>query len=146
MNIASFLPAVLAAPVPFVTEIMTVLAALAATTPDLAPGQGDILVSDARARLPFSASHTSNFLNHLEALSDPTLQAQVVAILLRLRSPIMGNLKPAGQDFYAAIWEQRQGPAWEARQGMSSAQYQLTFDDLVAQGFRLMRVSGYGTT
>ena len=51
-----------------------------------------------------------------------------------------------GQDFYAAIWEQRQGPAWVARHGMSSAQYQQTFDDLVAQGYRLVQVSGYSTT
>ena len=35
-----------------------------------------------RRRIP------TNFLNHLEALSDPTLQAQVVAILLRLRTPV----------------------------------------------------------
>ena len=92
MNVASFVPAVLAAPTPFITEIMTVLVALAATTPDLAPGQGDLLVSDARARLPFSASHTTNSLNHLEALSDPTLQAQVVAILSRLRRPVTSGI------------------------------------------------------
>jgi hypothetical protein len=92
MNIASFVPAVLAAPTPFVTEIMTVLVALAATTPDIAPGQGDLLVSDARSRLPFSTSHTTNFLNHLEALSDPTLQAQVVAILSRLRRPVASGV------------------------------------------------------
>jgi pimeloyl-ACP methyl ester carboxylesterase len=52
----------------------------------------------------------------------------------------------AGQDFYAAIWEQRQGPAWVARHGMSSPQYQQTFDDLVGQGYRLVQVSGYSTT
>ncbi len=49
-----------------------------------------------------------------------------------------------GQDFYAAIWEQRpSGPAWVARHGMSSANYQQTFDTLVGQGFRLIHVSGY---
>jgi hypothetical protein len=102
MNVASFLPAVLAAPAPFVTEIMTVLAALAATTPDLAPGQGDLLVSDTRARLPFSSTHTSNFLNHVEALSNPTLQAQVVAILSRLRSPVMSGIATARLSPYPA--------------------------------------------
>jgi hypothetical protein len=45
-----------------------------------------VLVADARARLPFSASHTTNPLNHAEALWDPTLQAQVVAILSLLRT------------------------------------------------------------
>jgi len=88
LNIASFVPAVLVAPPPLVTTLMTVATALAAAAPDIAPGFGDLLVADARARLPFSTSHTTNFLNHLEALSDPTLQAQVVAILLRLRTPV----------------------------------------------------------
>jgi hypothetical protein len=89
MNVASFLPAAaLASPVPFVAQIMTLLVSLAAAAPDIAPGFGDLLVSDARSRLPFSTSHTTNFLNHLEALSDPTLEAQVVAILLRLRAPV----------------------------------------------------------
>jgi hypothetical protein len=92
LNVLSFLPAVLAAPTPFVTEIIAALTALAAATPDIAPGQGDLLVSDARARLPFSASHTSNPLNHLEALSDPALQAQVIAILARLRTPVMSGV------------------------------------------------------
>jgi hypothetical protein len=49
------------------------------------------------------------------------------------------------QDFYAAIWEQRSGPAWVARHGLSSAEYQQTFDDLVGQGYRLVQVSGYST-
>jgi hypothetical protein len=94
LNILSFLPA-LALPAPFITEIITVLTLLAATTPDIAPGQGDLLVSDARSRLPFSTSHTTNFLNHLEALSDPTLQAQVVAILSRLRTSVSSGIARA---------------------------------------------------
>lgn len=94
LNIVSFLPA-LAVPAPFITEIITVLAALAAATPDIAPGQGDLFVSDARSRLPFSASHTTNFLNHLEALSDRTLQAQVVAILSRLRTSVSSGIARA---------------------------------------------------
>jgi Bacterial tandem repeat domain 1 len=49
----------------------------------------------------------------------------------------------AGQDRYAAIWEQRQGPPWEARHGMTAAQYQAEFDRLVSQGYRLVDVSGY---
>ncbi|MEI4803794.1 hypothetical protein WAZ07_21635 [Bacillus sp. FJAT-51639] len=50
-----------------------------------------------------------------------------------------------GQDYYAAIWEKRGGPAWQARHGLTSAQYQQTFNELVAQGYRLIRVSGYGS-
>jgi hypothetical protein len=74
------------ATVPPVLELATAVAALVSTTPELDGAQGDLLVTDARARLPFSASHTTNPLNHAEALWDPTLQAQVVAILSRLRT------------------------------------------------------------
>jgi CubicO group peptidase (beta-lactamase class C family) len=48
-----------------------------------------------------------------------------------------------GQARYAAIWEQAPGPAWEARHGLTAAQYQATFDSLVAQGYRLAHVAGY---
>lgn len=51
----------------------------------------------------------------------------------------MGN-----QDFYAAIWEQRQDVPWAARHGLTSAQYQQAFNDLTRQGYRLVHVSGYG--
>jgi uncharacterized protein (UPF0297 family) len=48
-----------------------------------------------------------------------------------------------GEDFYAAIWEKRSGPPWQARHGMTSAEYQQVFDDLNGQGYRLINVSGY---
>src|SRR5262245_16593702 len=47
------------------------------------------------------------------------------------------------QACYAAIWEQKVGPAWVARHGMTTAEYQNEFDNYVAQGFRLTHVSGY---
>ncbi len=48
------------------------------------------------------------------------------------------------QDRYAAIFRQIPGaPAWQARHGLTPAQYQTTFDQLVAQGYRLELVSGY---
>lgn len=48
-----------------------------------------------------------------------------------------------GKARYAAIWEQRSGPAWVARHGLSSSGYQDAFDEWVYQGFRLLQVSGY---
>jgi hypothetical protein len=48
-----------------------------------------------------------------------------------------------GQDRYAAIWEQREGPPFQARHGLDSGQYQQTFDEMLANGFRLVHVSGY---
>ena len=88
LDVASFVPTALLAPTPFVSEFITLLGALAATTPELANGSGDVLVSNARAHLSFSATRTVNSLNHAEALWDPTLQSQVIAILSRLRSPV----------------------------------------------------------
>jgi cytochrome c biogenesis factor len=49
-----------------------------------------------------------------------------------------------GKDYYAAIWDKTPSTAWVARHGMSSAQYQAEFDKYVAQGYRLVQVSGYG--
>ena len=44
---------------------------------------------------------------------------------------------------YAAIWEQTPGPSFHALHGLTSAEYQQRFDELVGQGFRLVQVSGY---
>jgi hypothetical protein len=44
---------------------------------------------------------------------------------------------------YNAIWQLRGGGAWQARHGLTAAEYQATFDTLVAQGMRLTDVSGY---
>jgi V8-like Glu-specific endopeptidase len=56
--------------------------------------------------------------------------------------PIWVNGTGVGNDiFYAAIFEKRDGPALVARHGLSSAQYQATFDDLLRQGFRPVVVS-----
>lgn len=95
LDARSFLPALGAlAVVPHVAELAALVTALVATTPELDGLFGDLLVTDARSRLPFSASHTTNQLNHAEALWDRTLQAQVVAILSRLRSPISAPSTP----------------------------------------------------
>jgi CubicO group peptidase (beta-lactamase class C family) len=48
-----------------------------------------------------------------------------------------------GQARYAAIWQRRGGPAWQARHGLTAAQYQQTFDQLNAQGYHPVVVSGY---
>jgi hypothetical protein len=48
-----------------------------------------------------------------------------------------------GSPQFAAIWHQTQGPAWIARDNLSSQEYQRVFDDFLGQGYRLVRVSGY---
>ncbi len=48
----------------------------------------------------------------------------------------------SGQDHYACIFRKPvSAPAWQARHGLSAAQYQSTFDTLVGQGFRLELVN-----
>lgn len=49
----------------------------------------------------------------------------------------------ANQDRYAAIREQKACPAYAARHGMTSQQYQQAFDQLGQQGFHLRMVSAY---
>ena len=44
---------------------------------------------------------------------------------------------------FNAVWVKRDGPAFQARHGLTAQEYQETFDSLVAQGFRLTCVSGY---
>jgi hypothetical protein len=44
---------------------------------------------------------------------------------------------------FAGIWERREGPAWVARHGLSSQEYQDQFDQLTASGYRPVAVSGY---
>lgn len=44
---------------------------------------------------------------------------------------------------YAALWEKRPSPAWVARHGLTSAQYQDAFNTYVSQGYRPVLVNGY---
>jgi CubicO group peptidase (beta-lactamase class C family) len=48
-----------------------------------------------------------------------------------------------GSARFAAIWEKSSGPAYEARDNMTAAQFQKTFDDFSKQGYRLKDISGY---
>lgn len=49
-----------------------------------------------------------------------------------------------GVDYFAALWDKAPVGAWQARHGLSATDYQNTFNTLVAQGYRLRHVSGYG--
>jgi hypothetical protein len=48
-----------------------------------------------------------------------------------------------GQGRYAAVFEQSSGPAFQAHHGLTSDQYQQTFNGLAGQGFRLIDISGH---
>jgi polyglycine hydrolase-like protein len=59
------------------------------------------------------------------------------------RLKLVDGYNVGGQDHYAAIWEKISGPAFVARHGLTSQQYQQEFDKLTGQGFCLIDVSGY---
>jgi hypothetical protein len=92
MDVRTLIPPAVLVPLPGITELLAAAAVLAASVPEIGPGTGDILVAAGRAHLPFSATSIDNQLNHAEALWDPTLQAQVIAILSRLRTPTTPRL------------------------------------------------------
>ncbi|EEU44559.1 uncharacterized protein NECHADRAFT_85227 [Fusarium vanettenii 77-13-4] len=58
----------------------------------------------------------------------------------RLR--LVNGYTVAGDARYAAIWDKSAGPAWVARHGLSSSEYQSAFDAFSSQGYRLKHVSG----
>jgi hypothetical protein len=60
---------------------ITGIPVLGLLAPELRDSVGDLLVTDARSRLPGERSHQTNRLNHAEALWDPTLQQQIIAAL-----------------------------------------------------------------
>ena len=51
-----------------------------------------------------------------------------------------------GQERFAAIWEQDNGPSFVARHNLTGSEYQAAFDEFVGAGFRLRDVSGYEST
>jgi hypothetical protein len=57
---------------------------------------------------------------------------------------VVSRYSDGSQARYAAIFRKiASAPAWQARHGLTPAQYQTTFNDLVGQGYRLELVNGY---
>jgi len=48
-----------------------------------------------------------------------------------------------GTTLFSSIWEERTGPHWLARHGLSWDEHQALFNELPEQGYRLVDVSGY---
>jgi hypothetical protein len=44
---------------------------------------------------------------------------------------------------FAGIWEKRSGHGWQVRHGLTAAGYQKSFDEMAAQGYRLVWVDGH---
>jgi hypothetical protein len=52
----------------------------------------------------------------------------------------------AGEDRYAAIWEQLPGPAWQARHGLTTNRFSEESLNLESQGYQLIQMSGYAVS
>lgn len=59
------------------------------------------------------------------------------------RLVLVNGYQVGNSDYYAAIWEQKSGPALYARHGMTSAEYQREFNNSYYQGYMLKVISGY---
>jgi hypothetical protein len=62
---------------------------------------------------------------------------------LGYRPRVISGYNGGGQPLFAAIFEQAGGSPFEARHNLTSVQYQLTFQQLVSQGYRLTWINGY---
>jgi CubicO group peptidase (beta-lactamase class C family) len=77
-------------------------------------------------------------------LTSSQYQAEFTRLVnLGYRPVEVSGYEVGGQSRFAAVWVKTGGPALQARHDLTSAQYQATFNDLVRQGYRLVRVSGY---
>jgi Polyglycine hydrolase-like, structural repeat len=92
-------------------------------------------VFEQRQDAPFQARHNITSAQYQQFFDDLVPQG--------FRPVIVSGYTVNGQERFAAVFEQRQGPQFQARHNITSAQYQQFFDDLVPQGFRPVIVNGY---
>lgn len=59
------------------------------------------------------------------------------------RPRLVNGYTVAGDARYTAIWDKSAGPAWIARHGLTSSEYQSAFGTFFSQGYRLTHVGGY---
>ena len=77
-------------------------------------------------------------------LTDQEYQATFDALVAQgYRLRCISGYAENGQARYAALWDQAEGPEWQARHGLSRSQYQQAFDQMAADGYTPVQVSGY---
>ena len=59
------------------------------------------------------------------------------------RPVCVGGVSSSGEARFVSLWDASSGPSWTARHGIPAQDYQLYFDDMVRQGYRLRCLSGY---
>ena len=86
--------------------------------------------------LPWKFSKKGSFLN-------PGISTWNYTIVYRITRESGARPSRKESDRYIGVWQQSAGPAWVARHGLTSAQYQAVFDELTPQGYRPVILSGY---
>jgi CubicO group peptidase (beta-lactamase class C family) len=85
---------------------------------------------------PWVARHGLSAAQYQAAFNDFTSQGYVL--------DWVSGYFDGSQDRYAAIWRKEQNaPAWEARHGLTAAEYQAFFNDVTGQGYKPVVVCGY---
>ncbi|PVF93071.1 hypothetical protein CPB86DRAFT_790513 [Serendipita vermifera] len=84
---------------------------------------------------PWAARHGLTSAQYQQEFNNMTAQGY--------RPVVVSGYGVNGVDYYAAIWEKKSGPAWVARHGMTSDQYQTQFNTITGQGYYPKVVSGY---
>jgi len=60
-----------------------------------------------------------------------------------MRPVCISGYTSGGSEKYAALFEKKKSPAWVAKHGMSSADYQSNVNSLAGQGYQVSFISGY---
>jgi hypothetical protein len=59
------------------------------------------------------------------------------------RPVLVNGYAIGGNDYYAAIWEQKTEDDWAARHTLPTQCFQKAFDEFAHNGYRLVSLSGY---
>jgi hypothetical protein len=106
-------------------------------------GTGAIAGTDERFAAIWSKAGTGEWVARHGLTSDQYQQEFDKLSGQGMRLVVVDGYEADGVAHYAAIWNKTSSPPWEARHGLTSAQYQAEFDRLIGQGFRLVWVNGY---
>lgn len=88
------------------------------------------------AGVPFVGRHALTSSQHQKAFDELVAQG--------FRMTGVSGYSDTGIARYASTWRHDPDATWQARHGLTTEDYQRTFDELTSQGFRPVQVSGYG--
>lgn len=59
------------------------------------------------------------------------------------RPRCLAGYEADGEPRFACVWDQYEGPPWQAWHGLTAEEYQAKFNDLADKGFRIVQLCGY---